>query len=82
MTLNDFNTKWKSHLMDGFYGLDINDKKVIAYLDEEFEIEIKFNPHFTYKQIKIKMGFCRIYATTSKVKEWETKVNLLIKNNI
>lgn len=63
-----FNSKWENYLIEGFYGLDIDNKEVIAYLDQEFQNEIKENPNFTFKQIKIKIGFCRIYATTSKKK--------------
>ncbi len=73
-----FNEKWKFYLCEGFYGLDIDNKYVIDFLDAEFEKEIKINPNFQYKQIKMKIGACRIYATSAKVKEWELKVDEII----
>lgn len=76
--MTDFNNKWKSYLCEGFYGLDIDNKDVISYLDTEFEKEIKINPDFPYKQIKMKAGTCRIYATSSRVGVWEVKVDEII----
>ncbi len=40
--------------------------------------EIKFNPNFQYKQIKIKCGSCRIYASSSNVEKWKTKIDEII----
>ena len=73
-----FNKKWEPYLIEGFQGLDIDNKLVIKYLDCQFENEIKFNPNFQYKQIKIKCGSCRIYASSSNVEKWKTKIDEII----
>lgn len=82
LTLFEFNKKWKSYLVDGSYGLDFNDQCIISYLDCEFEYEyeIKINPNFKYKQIKIKFWSCKIYATSSKVKQWKLKIDEIINS--
>ena len=81
MTATDFNTKYKQYLEHRFYGLEIEHKEVIEYLDKEFEKEIQINPDFNYAQIKLKFGFSRVYANSNKTNEWENNINLIIKNN-
>lgn len=80
VSLYEFNKKWRSYLVEGFQGLDINNDDVVCFLEQEFEKEIKTNPNFQYKQIKLKCGACRIYASSSKVKEWEAKIDEIINS--
>jgi hypothetical protein len=79
MTTKEFNEKWAQYLEPKFYGLDIGLPEVITYLDKEFEEEVKENPNFTYSQIKIKFGFSRVYAETSKALEWEKHINSILR---
>lgn len=79
--VSDFNEKWKSYLLNGAYGLNIEDERVVRYLDDEFEKEVKINPKFQYRQIKVKCGTCRVYANSLKDKEWEAKVDEIINSN-
>jgi hypothetical protein len=75
MTSIEFNEKWKIYLKTGFYGMDIENEKIIKFLDEEFLKEIKSNPFFKYSQIKMKFGKIRIYADCSKINEWENVID-------
>ena len=77
-TAEDFNNKYKDYLEYSFYGMAINDEKVIKYLDKEFEKEIEENPNFKYSQIKTKFGASVIYSTSEKSKEWEKEVNKIL----
>ena len=61
MTVTGFNEKYRPFLEEGHYGLAIDDKNVIQYLDEKFEEFIKL-PGFQYSQIKIKFGKTRFYC--------------------
>lgn len=60
MTAIEFNIKWDDYIEPGFYGLEINDEKVIDFLDEVFS---NFKYDFTISQIKLKFGKCRFYST-------------------
>lgn len=60
-TTNEFNEKYKNHLEEGHYGLDIEDERIIKYLDEIFEDLIKIEG-FEYSQIKVKFGTSRVYT--------------------
>lgn len=75
MTSREFNEKWEKCLEDGFYGMAIEDPKVIEYLDDEFTKEIIINPSFNYSQIKIKFGMSRVYANSDKTSIWEKQIN-------
>lgn len=59
--MRDFNIKYKDYLEKGFYGLAINNEKVIEFLHKEFQEFIK-DPDFRYRQIKMKFNFCRFYS--------------------
>ena len=61
MTVDEFNDKYEKYLQKGHYGLDINNEKVIEYLDNKFQEFIKI-PNFTYAQIKLKWNYARFYA--------------------
>ena len=60
MTVKEFNIKWDDCIEPGFDGLEINDEKVINFLDEVFS---NFKYDFTISQIKLKFGKCRFYST-------------------
>ena len=79
MTAEEFNEKYSFYLEEGYYGLAIDDPKVIEYLDKEFEKEIESNPEFKYSQIKMKFGSSRVYTTSDKSSEWETEINSILK---
>ncbi|MBN2776828.1 MAG: hypothetical protein JXR36_04255 [Bacteroidales bacterium] len=78
MTSIDFNNKWNKYLEEGYYGMTIENPKVIEYLDGEFTKEIEANPDFDYAQIKMKFGACRIYASSNKIHAWENEVNRIV----
>jgi hypothetical protein len=79
-TCDQFNEKYLGYLSPGFEGITINNKKVLDYLDREFEKEIQHNPHFKYKQIKLKFNQVRIYAKSKKVNMWKKQVQKLLTN--
>lgn len=81
MTINQFNTKYKSFLKKDHYGLDINNKEFIEWLDKKFEEFIK-KPDFSYTQIKSKFGMGRFYCeglTNEEITEVEDKITELCK---
>ncbi len=56
MTTVEFNEKYAAYLPEGWYGLDINDEEVIAWLDNLFEHYLTKIEGFEYHQIKTKFG--------------------------
>lgn len=81
MTTEQFNTKYKDYLEEGHYGLAINDKGFIQWLDSKFQEYIK-QPGFSYSQIKAKFGMGRFYAegiTREQEYEVESKITELCK---
>ena len=78
MTCLEFNTKWNAYLVDGYYGVAIENKKVLAFLDAEFQKEIESNSGFNYKQVKVKFDACRVYANSKKVGSWEEEIDALL----
>jgi hypothetical protein len=80
MKIEEFDKKWEKYLEEGFYGLAIDNEKIIDYIDSEFDEEIKINPNFKFYQIKIKFGTSRVYADSDKTTEWENKINEILKN--
>ena len=80
MTMEMFDEKWLPFLEEGFDGLTINDENVINYLDKEFEKEIIVNSNFTYAQIKLKFGSSRVYANSSKDREWEITIDQILND--
>lgn len=78
MKCDEFNRKWNKYLVAS-YGMDIEHSLVIAYLDAEFTKEVKINPSFNYRQIKLKFGTCRIYANSSKTSIWEKEVDRIVE---
>lgn len=57
----DFNTKYGAFLAPKHYGLEIDNIKVIEYLDKLFA-ELVHIPGFKYYQIKTKFGSVRFYT--------------------
>ena len=78
MTSDEFNEKWNEYLEDGFYGMAIEHRQVIEYLDREFTKEIETNPSFNYAQIKMKFGSSRVYANSDNTQIWEAEVDRLV----
>jgi hypothetical protein len=62
MTLVEFNDKYAAYLPKGWYGLDIDDEDVIAWLDNLFEHYLTKIEGFEYHQIKTKFGDVRFYS--------------------
>lgn len=79
MTSDQFNKKWCKYLEKGCEGIEIEDLKVIQYLDKEFTREVKTNPNFKYSQIKMKFGTSRVYTNSDKSLIWEDEINELMK---
>lgn len=83
MTVDDFNKKYYNYIEPGHYGLAINDKNVIEFLDKEFQKLIKHNPQsFEYSQIKLKFGTSRVYCNVSSdiIEYLETNIDNILKN--
>ena len=87
MTSEEFNEKYKDYLEEGHYGLALEEKNVIKYLDDVFKDLIKI-PGFKYSQIKEKFGSSRFYTNLYELigkpgfiisNEIESNLNLLIK---
>lgn len=81
MTKTEFNNKWFYRLEPTFYGLDIDNKEVIKYLDSKFGELEKLYPNFVYSQIKVKFEMPRVYIEnipTSVIFEIEDKISELI----
>jgi len=81
MTTDEFNERYKDYLEEGFYGLIIEDPRVVNYLNEEFQKEIKINPKFEFSQIKIKFGMARVYTNSDKNMKWEQDIENILKLN-
>jgi len=82
MSINEFNTKYKDYLLDGHYGLSIDDPELTTWLDSKFK-EFTKKPNFKYSQIKAKFGQGRFYCqglTPEEVREVETKITDQIRN--
>lgn len=78
MTSGEFNEKWKIYLKEDACGLQINDERVIKYLDEEFSKEVILNHLFIFSQIKIKFGTARVYANSSRKTLWEQAIDRIL----
>lgn len=73
MTITEFNQKWSNHLEEGHYGLSIDLKEVIEFLDLNFKLLEEEYPEFTYSQIKIKWASANVYLSNAS-KEWADKL--------
>ena len=84
MGLTEFNEKYKDYLEPGFYGLAIDNSKVIAFLDKEFPKLIKNNMQpFRYSQIKVKFGYARVYCNAQEavIRHLENDIDYILRNN-
>jgi hypothetical protein len=81
MSITGFNEKYREFLEEGHYGLDIDDKNVIQYLDEQFQEFIKI-PGFTYSQVKTKFGMARFYCEPHSIDSTkvEKEINQILLN--
>lgn len=78
MAPDQFNEKWKAYLKEKAVGLQIDDNRVVEYLDEEFLKETSLNPLFIFGQIKIKVGTARVYSNSMKNTEWELAIDRIL----
>lgn len=82
MNADQFNVKYKDYLEGKHYGCDLDDERIIDYLDKEFQELIKI-PGFQYSQIKQKFSTFRFYCDkvpNEKVDEITSKM-LEIQNS-
>ena len=63
MTVEGFNNKYKQYLVEGHYGLDINNPNVIKILDSIFDKYLTKIEGFKYYQIKVKFGTPIFYSS-------------------
>ena len=78
-TAEEFNKKYKDYIEEGHYGLALDKREVIEYLDKEFRELIKING-FKFSQIKSKFNSFRFYAepvSAEKQNEIEAKIKEL-----
>lgn len=62
MNCYQFNEKYQEFLEEGHYGLDIENEKVISFLDLNIFPILTRNKDFSYSQIKTKFGGVRFYT--------------------
>jgi hypothetical protein len=65
MTQQEFNTKYKQCIHEGWGGLEFDIPEVTDYLDSIMEVGLVNLPDFKLHQIKLKFGMCRFYFETS-----------------
>jgi hypothetical protein len=84
MTTVEFNEKYAAYLPKGWYGLDIDDKDVIAWLDNLFEHYLTKIEGFEYHQIKVKFGIndVRFYSNLNRTNVVEGALISAIEANI
>lgn len=83
MTIDQFNNKYKDYLVEGYYGLDINNPQIIEFLDIEF-LDLIMKDNFKYYQIKEKFGMGRFYAdgvSANELTEIENHITKLLKKD-
>lgn len=82
MTAYEFNTKYKQHIPEGWYGLEFNTPPVTEYLDIVMEDLITI-PGFELYQVKLKFGMARFYFKTDwKDKGLEAALEIKIEDKI
>lgn len=65
MTQQEFNTKYKQYIPEGWGGLEFDIPEVTDYLDSIMDYGLVKLPNFKLHQIKLKFGMCRFYFETS-----------------
>tara|TARA_R110000796_G_scaffold238217_3_gene358511 strand:+ start:347 stop:601 length:255 start_codon:yes stop_codon:yes gene_type:complete len=80
MILNEFNKKWKTRIEHRFSGLEIDNSKVIEYLDKEFTKHIKHQTNFEFSQIKTKFSSVCVYANASfeQCRQWGLDIEKIL----
>lgn len=83
MTAQEFNTKYKQYIPEGWYGLEFDLPKVTEYLNSVIEDGLCIIPGFEIHQIKLKFGMARFYFTTNiKDKHLEGALEFHIEEKI
>jgi len=86
-TSNEFNEKYKDYIEEGYYGMDINEPSVLAYVDQVFN-DLTQIPGFQFSQVKTKFGLARVYTNLEDIlpfvgriinQELEEKINFILK---
>jgi len=86
-TSNEFNEKYKDYIEEGYYGMDINEPSVLAYVDQVFN-DLTQIPGFQFSQVKTKFGLARVYTNLEDLlpfvgriinQELEEKINFILK---
>jgi hypothetical protein len=80
MNCTEFNEKWKNFLKVSSPGVQIENEKVLRYLESEFTTELKTNRSFEYGQIKLKFGTCRVYSNSINGGRWEKRINTILSD--
>jgi len=79
MTPSEFNIKFEKHLKRSKRGLEIDNRKVIKYLEKEFIEEIQNNTKFEFYLVKIKFGTARIYCNNLFNRDaWEKEIDKML----
>lgn len=78
MTVDEFNEKYKDYLVDRFYGMEMENLKIIDLVDKAFQEWIKI-PGFKYYQIKNKFGTSRVYCDEVDTHTLEQDIDLILK---
>jgi hypothetical protein len=65
MTQQEFNTKYKQYIPEGWGGLEFDIPEVTDYLDSIMDYGLVNLPDFKLHQIKLKFGMNRFYFETS-----------------
>ena len=89
MTANEFNTKYKAFIPEGWGGLEFDIPEVTSMLDIAMEGLIQI-PKFELHQIKLKFDMARFYTNISELSsrngetvryEIESEINRLVKQH-
>jgi hypothetical protein len=83
MTAEEFNQKYADHLPKGWYGMAINDREIIEYLDDEFDRYIQRHPDFEFHQIKLKFNDPRVYTNAPQEQNstWERHIRFILEDD-
>jgi hypothetical protein len=75
-----FNNKWRKYLKRNAPGMQIENITVLNFLDTKFEKVTSENKKFSFSQIKVKFGTCRIYCNHREKEIWEKEVDGILNN--
>lgn len=79
----EFNEKYKQYLEEGHYGMDLEGKELIEYIDKMFEVLILI-PGFKYSQIKEKFSMGRFYHNLHEISspQFAATITLAVEKKI